>query len=226
MSRPFPTLAQPRLRPAALAVALVAAWLVAAPRVAEAADLTASGTCFAEGQRVAVSGTAFTPGAPVDISGDASAVAQADAMGAFTTELTAPAVTGMGPKSVRVRVVDRTNPANTSTLAFKVVHEAFGSNRPLAGAPREKTMWRFAGFAPGQPIYGHFVLDGRSLGDYRFGVARGDCGTLRVRARRIPGVDDLRPGRWTLKLDQRMTYREGTPGSSVSFPVGRRAAAR
>ncbi|MEA2323248.1 MAG: hypothetical protein QOD81_3098 [Solirubrobacteraceae bacterium] len=219
MSFPFPTLAQ--LRPTAIAVALVAAPL-GAPGVAAAADLTATGTCFAEGQPVAVSGTAFTPGAPVDISGAASGVAQTNAMGAFTTEITAPGVTGMGPKRARLRFVDRTNPANTSVLAFKVVHEAFGSNRPVAGAPRAKTTWRFAGFARGQPIYGHFVLDGRSRGDYRFGVARGDCGTLRVRARRIPGVADPRPGSWQLKLDQRMTYRADAPGSVVNFRIHRR----
>jgi hypothetical protein len=221
MSRPFPLLASLRLRPTAIAVTLVAASL-AAPGVARGADLTATGTCFAEGQRVAVSGTAFTPGAPVDISGAASGVVQTDAMGAFTTEIAAPGVTGMGPERARVRVVDRTNPANTSTLAFKVVHEAFGSNRPLAGAPREKTTWRFAGFAPGQPIYGHFVLGGRSRADYRFGVARGDCGTLRARARRIPGVADPRPGSWQLKLDQRMSYRADAPGSVVTFRIHRR----
>ncbi|MEY2534023.1 MAG: hypothetical protein QOF29_1933 [bacterium] len=222
MSRPSPTLAKPRLHRTAIVVALVAASLAGAGG-AQAADLTAAGTCFAEGQRMVVSGSAFTPGAPVDISGDASGLAQADALGAFSTEITTPGVAGMGPRGASVRVVDRTNPANTAILAFKVVHEAFGSNRPLAGRPREETTWRFAGFAPGQPIYGHFVLDGRSRGDYRFGVARGDCGTLKVRAERIPGVTVLRPGRWTLKLDQRMSYRADTPGSTVTFRVHRRA---
>jgi hypothetical protein len=123
---------------------------------------------------------------------------------------------------VTVTAVDGANPTNTATLRLRVVREAYGSNRPVAGRPHELTTWRFAGFAPAQPIYAHFLLDGRSRGDYRFGVAQGDCGTLTARAPRIPGVRGLGPGRWTLKLDQRMTYHEATPGSEVSFRIVRR----
>jgi hypothetical protein len=47
---------------------------------------------------------------------------------------------------------------------------------------------------------------------------------LTARAPRIPGVRALVPGRWTLKLDQRMTYREAAPGSEVRFRVVRRPA--
>jgi hypothetical protein len=134
-------------------------------------------------------------------------------------------VTELGPRAVTVTVVDRVNPANTATLRVRVVREAFGSNRPIAGRPGELTTWRFAGFVPGRPIYAHFVLGERSRGDYRFGVARGDCGTLTVRAPRIPGVRALQPGRWALKLDQRMSYSDSTPGSEVRFRILRRPAA-
>jgi len=34
----------------------------------------------------------------------------------------------------------------------------------------------------------------------------------------------LRPGRWTLRLDQHMTYRAGTPGSDATFRIRRRGA--
>ena len=55
---------------------------------------------------------------------------------------------------------------------------------------------------------------------------RGRAGRLRhahARARaRIPGVRALEPGRWTIRLDQRMTYREGTPGSVARFNIVRR----
>ena len=53
-------------------------------------------------------------------------------------------------------------------------------------------------------------------------MARGACGTLTVRAARIPGVSALVPGRWTLRLDQRMTYRDTTPGSTARFSIVRR----
>jgi hypothetical protein len=209
----------------ALAAGLGAGALLAAPTAARAADLAATGTCFASGQRLTVAGTAFTPGAPIAIGGGATGAAQADAVGAWTTEIAAPTVTELGPKTFTLTVVDGANAANTANMRIRVVREAFGSNLPIAGRPTERTAWRFAGFAPGRPIYGHFVLGGRSRGDYRFGVARGDCGTLHVRAPRIPGVRDVRPGRWTLKLDQHLSYRATTPGSAVTFRIQRRSGA-
>ena len=205
----------------AFAAAAIAALL--APAIAAAADLTVDASCFAAGQAVTISGTAFTPGAPVAIAGDVTAAAQSDATGAFTARITAPAVRGLGPKTVTVTAVDRSNPANTATLRLAVVREAFGSNLPLAGAPTDMTTWRFAGFASGRPIYGHFLLDGRSRSDHRFGVATGDCGTLTVRAPRIPGVEQLRPGCWTLKLDQRPRYRASSPGRTWRFRIVRRS---
>jgi hypothetical protein len=205
-----------------LGAALAVAAALLAPAAAGAADLAAQGACFAAGQPIVLAGTAFTPGAPVSITGATSGAAQADALGAFTTQLAAPRIAGLGPRPVRLTAVDRVNPANTAALELRVVRETFGSNLPLAGRPREVTTWRFVGFTADRPIYGHFVLSGRSSGDYRFGVAKGACGTLEVRARRIPGVRALRPGRWTLKLDQRMSYEVSAPGSTVTFRVSRR----
>jgi hypothetical protein len=206
-----------------LLAAAIAALLVA-PGGASAAQLTVTGRCFASGQRVALSGTAFTPGAPVSIAGDVTGAGQADPAGVLATAVTAPPIAELGPRRVTVTAVDQMNPANTATVRVKVVREAYGSNRPVAGRPQELTTWRFAGFAPGEPVYAHFLLDGRSRGDHRFGVARGDCGTLTARAARLAGVRAPEPGRWTLKLDQRMTYREATPGSAVTFRIVRRSA--
>jgi hypothetical protein len=203
-------------------LAAAVAGLLVLPAGAGAADLTVRGACFASGQQLTLSGTSFSPGAPVAIAGDVTGAAQADAAGTFTTSIVAPPVAELGPRVVTVTAVDRLNPANTFTLRVKVVREAFGSNRPVAGRPQEITTWRFAGFEPGRPIYAHFVLHDRSRGDYRFGVARGDCGTLTTRAPRIPGVRALAPGRWTLKLDQRKTYDDAAPGSVAQFSIVRR----
>ncbi|MEA2246673.1 MAG: hypothetical protein QOH46_1202 [Solirubrobacteraceae bacterium] len=212
----FAALLTPRLG-TAVAAALAAAlgW----PVPGRAGDTTVPGTCFAAGQRVVVNGVAFTPGAPVTISGAATGAAQAGPTGAFTTQIVAPPVRRLGPVRMTLVMTDGANPANVTTVALDVVRQAFGSNLPLAGEPNETTTWRFAGFLPDRPIYGHFVLGGRSHGDHRFGMARGGCGTLTTRAERIPGVRDLRPGAWTVKLDQRRTYRESAPGSTHSFPV-------
>jgi hypothetical protein len=206
-----------RRRGPAIAAVLAACAGWAAPALA--GDTTIPGTCFAGGQRVVVTGRAFTPGAPVTISGAATGAAQADSTGTFTTEIFAPSVRRLGPVRITLVMTDGANPANVATVGLDVVRQAFASNLPLAGEPAEIATWRFAGFRPGRPIYGHFVLGGRSRGDHRFGVARGGCGSLTTRAERIPGVRDLQPGSWTLKLDQRMTYSESTPGSTHSFPV-------
>jgi hypothetical protein len=205
-------------------IALAVAVALAAPAVADAADLTADGACFAGRQTMTLSGTSFSPVAPVAIAGDVTGSAQADASGAFTAQVAAPAIAELGPRTVTVTAVDRTNPANTATLHVRVVREAFGSNLPLAGRPRDRTTWRFAGFARGQPIYAHFLLDGRPRGDYRFGVAQGECGTLTVRAERVPGVRRLAPGRWTLRLDQRATYHQSGPGRTYTFGIRRRSS--
>ena len=210
-----------RVRVVAAAAALLVSGLVAPP-AAHAAALTVNGTCFASGQRVPLAGTAFSPAGTVAIGGGVTGAAQVNTAGEFATTVTAPAVTELGPRIVPVTAVDQANPANTATTQIKVVRQAFGSNLPVAGRPNEITTWRFAGFVAGKPIYAHFLLDGRVRGDHRFGVARGDCGTLTARAARIPGVAALQPGRWTIRLDQRMTYRAGTPGSEARFRIFRR----
>lgn len=213
-----------RRRAAARASLVCVLGVLALPGVARAATMTVTGTCFASGQPVTLAGTAFTPGGPVTITGGASGSAQASAAGEFTAQIAAPPIAGLGPDVVTVHVLDGLNPANTASVQLRVVRQAFGSNLPVAGRPRAMTTWRFAGFAAGAPIYGHFLRDGEAQGDFRFGVAQGDCGTLTVRAPRIPGVRALRPGRWTLRLDQRMTYRAGTPGSEATFRIRRRGA--
>jgi hypothetical protein len=190
---------------------------------AAAADLTVQGTCFASGQQIVLTGTTFTPLAAVTIGGDVAATsAQADAAGTFRVAIAAPAVAELGPRTVTVTAVDAANPTNAATLRLSVVRAAFGSNLPIAGRPDDRTTWRFAGFAPARPIYAHFRLGGRTRGDFRFGVAHGVCGTLTAHAPRIPGVRALRPGRWTLKLDQRPTYHARTPGRAVRFRVAAR----
>jgi hypothetical protein len=208
----------------ALVATVVAAGTLAAASPAVAADLTVQGTCFASGQELTVTGTAFTPGATVTLAGDATGTAVADATGAFTTTTTAPAVSGLEPQSVTVAAVDGANPANRATLRVSIVAAGFSSNFPVAGNPRARVRWRFVGFVPGRPVYAHLLLDGRLRGHHRFGVARGDCGTLTAHARRVPGVDRLTPGRWTLRVDQRRRYRPGTRGAIVRFRIRRAAS--
>ena len=201
--------------------AFVVVAVLSVPSGARAGDVTTVGRCFSSAQPLTLSGSAFTANARVAIAGDVTGSAQADASGAFSTTVTAPTVTELGPRTVTMIMIDQSNPANTATMRVRVVREPYGSNLPLAGRPRDTTTWRFAGFIPDRPIYGHFLLGGRLRGSHRFGVARGVCGTLRVRAARIPGVERVATGRWTLKLDQRRSFRRSGPGAVTTFRISR-----
>jgi hypothetical protein len=182
-------------------VALASAGAVAAPATAQAASIAVQAPCVVSDQPVTVTGSGFTPNTVITLSGDASGSATSDAGGAFSTPLTAPAVTTIAPKTF-------------------TVNGAYVSNVPINGRPAEKTTWRFAGFQSGGPVYGHFRLNGRTLRNYRFGIAKGACGTLVVRAARVP-VRKLLAGKWTLQLDQSPRYASASPHRTFRFRIYR-----
>jgi hypothetical protein len=200
--------------------ALACAGALAVPASAHASSISVPGTCFQSGQPVAVAGSGFTPNGSVTIDGDASGSGAPDATGAFTTQVTAPAVGTIAPRATTINAHDAANPANGGTATFQVVKDVFVSNVPITGRPSQITTWRFAGFQPGQPIYGHFRLKGTTRRTYRFGVARDACGTLVVRAPRVP-LRKVLAGTWTLQLDQSRTYSAATPHRSFRFRIYR-----
>jgi len=157
---------------------------------------------------IAVAGSGFTPNAPVTINGDAFGSATADATGSFVTQVTAPSITQVAPKTITLNAVDGLNPANRGTATIPVVRDLLFSNAPLTGRPSSTTTWRFAGFLPGKPVYGHFRFAGKTQRNYRFGKATGPCGTLVTKAPRLPARS--RPGSWSLQLDQNRTYSRST----------------
>jgi hypothetical protein len=201
-------------------VALASAGAVAAPATAQAASIAVQAPCVVSDQPVTVTGSGFTPNTVITLSGDASGSATSDAGGAFSTPLTAPAVTTIAPKTFTVNASDPANTANAATVSFQAVRGAYVSNVPINGRPAEKTTWRFAGFQSGGPVYGHFRLNGRTLRNYRFGIAKGACGTLVVRAARVP-VRKLLAGTWTLQLDQSPRYASASPHRTFRFRIYR-----
>jgi hypothetical protein len=209
------------------AVAVVIAGPAASPPDAVASGLTiTNGACFAAGQPVALSGTGFTAGAPVTLGGATSATVTADLAGVFATSFAAPrASSGPRPRAVAVTASDGANPLNAAPPArFGVVRAGLDGNyaRALNGPPAQRTTWRFAGFTPGRAVYAHLRSGSRLRGTHRFGVARGDCGTLVVRARRVP-FDGVVPGRWRLQIDQRRRWSPRTaPRRVITVAVRRR----
>src|SRR3954454_5339959 len=190
------------------AAAAVAAALAMTPAAAHASTLAVGGACFVSGNPIAVTGAGSPPGAPVSITGGVFGSTVADPAGNVWATVSAPVVTTVAPKRVAITVTDTAAPANRTGAFVSVIARLFNTNAPLKGRPRQKTTWRFSGFAPGTAIYGHYRFHGRTMKNYRFGEPAGPCGTLTVRARRVPVPSSrLSRGTWTLQLDQRQHYR-------------------
>jgi hypothetical protein len=199
-----------------LAAALAAA--LAAPASAAAAPaLSVQGSCFSAKTPVAVTGTGFTPGASVNITGDASGFVVADASGNFVEELTMPFYDKAKPRTISVTATESQNAAQTAATSFPIVADVFTVEANLNGNPRSRITWRFAGFRTGETIYGHFRHP-KSKRNYRFGVAKGDCGTLTVRARRLP-VPRILNGLWRLRFDHSPVFSAKEPGRAGQIRI-------
>jgi hypothetical protein len=209
-----------KARLAAMAGVAVAA--LAAPAAANASGIAVGGACFVTGQAVPITGFGFTAGAPVSIGGDAFGSTVADASGNIAASVSAPFVSTVAPKTISITATDGANAANVSGARFPVIARVFNTNAPLNGRPRQKTTWHFSGFPAGTAIYGHYRFGGRTIKNYRFGKPTGPCGTLSVRARRMPiPASRIRRGTWTLQLDQRQHYRRSGARRVVQFRIVR-----
>ena len=171
----------------------------------------------------AASGSGSTPNTQVTLTGGASGSATTDATGSFVAPLVAPASPSLTGRTATVQAAEVDgNPANSTEAKVKVVKDLLATNAPIQGRPGAVARWRFAGFEPGKPIYGHYRYHGHTERNFRFGVAKGPCGTLSVRARRVPVAS--RPGHWTLQLDQRRTFGRTTqPRRTITFTIVRRS---
>ena len=206
------------------AAVLAASAALAAPAAADASGIAVQGACFASGAPISITGFGFTAGAAVSIGGGAFGSTVADPSGNIAASVTAPPLSGnaIGPRTVAITATDSANPANVAGATVPVIRDLLASNAPISGRPRQKTTWRFAGFPPGTAIYGHYRYHGRTMKNYRFGKPTGPCGTLSVRARRVPVASSrLRSGTWTLQLDQRQHYRRSGARRVIRFRIFR-----
>jgi hypothetical protein len=194
-------------RRTAAALGLVAALVPAG--AAHAGTVNLDHACYVEGDPMLATGSGFTPGAALTLSGNgASATATADASGAFSAQLAAPANPTSGPrpsdiKAYTLNVQNAGDPSQNTSVRYQVAN--FTADRGTSRDPQAKRTWYFSGFPTGSTIYGHFRFGGRTLANYRFGTATGACGLLHARARGIP-VRHLRLGTWRLQLDTHPRY--------------------
>jgi hypothetical protein len=192
----------------------------ATPAVAGAATVTTPACVNSEYDNPA-SGTGFPASDIVvlDYGAGASGTADADATGTFSGTWKPPVNTSFTkPLQGTLTARSFSDPNVRATTRFSYIR--FGSNFPVNGKTNGVTTWRFGGWATGKPIYGHYRYGGQTLKHFRFGTASGPCGTLLVRARRLP-VKRPRVGTWTLQIDQRPNYTPNPPlYDRKSFFVG------
>jgi len=203
-----------------IAAAALGAWL-ALPAGAQAAQIQAAVGCAKANDEVTLSGSGFSPDTIVDITGNEGAdFVTTDAAGNFSDKILMPPHSGLSARKLELVATDSHNKAITARTELSVVEDFFITNFPVAGWPSQRVRWRFAGFVPGRPIYGHYRRRRRTIRNYRFGVAAGPCGTLTRRARRLP-VRSL-PGRWLAQFDQAPAFNRFTkPRRTYGFTVYR-----
>lgn len=174
-----------------------------AAQAAAAAHLTVAAGCYVIAGKnappMSFSGTGFAPGDSVLISsrdGTVDTSVKADARGAFAGEADAPTpfFATPGAKKVGLTATDQTLTGTTITARTSVNvtelawdHGSTERHQGL-GALTEKTNWSFSGFFPGQPVYGHYLYQGRQVALTVFGRAHPPCGTLTVRTKLYPTI--------------------------------------
>jgi hypothetical protein len=177
---------------------------------AQAGTVALDKPCYSPGQAMVATGTGFTPGVALPLAGDSVFPdAATDAAGNFQVPLAAPTTGTTGAKAADVvtrtlTVTDPANPALNAQTQYQLAN--FAVDRGASRNPRSVRTWYFSGFPKGEPIYGHFRFKGKTVANYRFGVAAGACGLLSKRARGIP-VDTVRTGTYTLQIDTKKTYK-------------------
>jgi hypothetical protein len=94
--------------------------------------------------------------------------------------------------------------ANVTTALFRVTNFAV-STKPAKAKPTKRVRFTFSGFAPGKPIFGHFLLHGKLRVTHRYGKAGGPCGTLTTHSHLYPGRH-IRFGLYKVQFDARKHY--------------------
>jgi len=207
-----------------LALAASAAIATATPGAVQGAVLRVDAPCYHEGAPITVTGDGFDPLAPVALTGAGVPLGDATAGpgGGFVAAVPAPSLDTQAP-ATRVFPLTGAEPDGSDRAASVVVlvttFSAETTSRP--GPSDERVRWRFSGFESGAPVFGHFRMGGRTYANYRFGVARGPCGTLSARAPRMP-LTHARPGSWLLQLDSSPHFhRAATPALRYHLTVSR-----
>jgi hypothetical protein len=189
----------------------------AAAAQAGAATLTVDRPCYVQvsgSPPMEFSGSGYRAGDEVVLTspdGTVDVSVKADANGniAGSADPPAPPFSAPGQKAETITALDQDAAATIRAQARVLVAVRgwqHGSVKAARGyrALTETTNWSFSGFAPSQPIFGHYLYHGRLVATARFGIAEGPCGVLKVRARLYPATPH-HPG-YRVQYDDSRTY--------------------
>lgn len=190
-------------------LALVACAAFGAPAAADAATLSPTKKCVADGDDLVLQGAGFTPNGAVQLEGNGQRFRptsgrplMADPMGAFGVSLRFPFET----KARRVdafRAVDTANPANIGSAVVKHVTPTVKVTPKNAKASAVRRI-RASGFTAGTTLYGHRIR-GKRIANYQVGKLTGQCRSLDLKRRLLPR--GIKAGTYRLQFDIFRKYR-------------------
>jgi hypothetical protein len=189
-------------------IVIAALCALAVPGVASAARIRFDRACYANvpHNAMTIAGTGFTPGDTVDLEAhDVFAAVTVGPAGSFLARAPVPPLAFSHPGDRRFRLTAKSE--STSIVAeapFAVTNFAV-STSPGRAKPTQRVRFTFSGFAPGKPIFGHFVLRDKVRVTHRYGKAKSPCGTLTTGARLYPGRH-VRFGYYHVQFDDRRHY--------------------
>ncbi|HLI31843.1 MAG TPA: hypothetical protein VKU89_03765 [Solirubrobacteraceae bacterium] len=203
-----------------LGVALCSAALLCSPAALAAPTIATSRACYvqqviAKGVTIEVTGSGFTPGelvfAQIPAPGGLLDFVEATVSAQGTISATLPNVipTGIEPtiEHERMQIKGVLSGAILAEAPFELTNLGVAMH-PSVARPDRKVAYRFAGFTPGQPIYGHYLHHGHVALTHRFGRAEGPCGTLSARARFFPGRSSF--STYDVQFDDSKGFRAGS----------------
>jgi hypothetical protein len=164
-----------------------------------------------------VTGAGFTPGDTVDL--EATGVfttAAVDPTGAFAAQAAAPLLGTINPaqQAVTLTATSETSGAVMASVQLNIATFAVAT-KPAQARPSKRVRFTFSGFAPGRPIFAHYVRGGKVRATTRFGTAAFPCGTLTAHARLYPASHPA-TGTYHVQFDSSRSYSSHTAQKLVA----------
>jgi hypothetical protein len=202
-----------------LSLAGAAAAMLAAPAAAFATPALAPlSKCYVSAtptarELVHVSGTGFSASTPVNVlvddvlqpPPDPLNPPASDALGQLDGFVKAPYIDS-GQRLFTLRVTENRADGQTITAVSKVTALSVTQtpSRPLTTSSRVR--FRVRGLTDKlQPVYAHYVFNGKVRRTLRLGKPYGDCGLLSVRRHQFPFKNPT-TGTWWIQFDQEQAY--------------------